>query len=213
MSYTWPAQKRIYAKAKAGATVLILYCGDSRFTLLREHAGVKIDFCSRAACERRFALAAYPDRELYTWDKSTCRLLPAEAEVLATTAVGEPMFTRCALGEGQVLLFNAPIDRLAVDRADALTGKWIQPYYLPFRETARLAGVRHVVEKGDCPWVALTEHPSADGSTIVMAINYEPRAMECPVKFNGVLGRVWRGDVRADTIVLPPNEVALFEVK
>ena len=212
-SYTWPAQKRIYAKAKGGATVLILYCGDSRFTLLREHAGVKIDFCSRAACERRFALAAYPDRELYTWAKSTCRLLPAEAEVLATTAVGEPMFTRCALGEGQVLLFNAPIDRLAVDRADALTGKWIQPYYLPFRETARLAGVRHVVEKGDCPWVALTEHPSADGSTIVMAINYEPRAMECPVKFNGALGRVWRGDVRTDKIVLPPNEAALFEVK
>ena len=73
--------------------------------------------------------------------------------------------------------------------------------------------MRHVVEKGDCPWVALTEHPATDGSTIVMAINYEPRAMECPVKFNSTLGRVWRGDVRADTIVLPPNEVALFEVK
>ena len=27
------------------------------------------------------------------------------------------------------------------------------------------------------------------------------------------IGRVWRGDVRADKIVLPPNEAALFEVK
>jgi hypothetical protein len=139
--------------------------------------------------------------------------LPAECDVLAKTTDGEPMFTRHALGKGQVLLFNAPIDRLTVGRADALTGKWIQPYYLPFRETAKLAGVKHVVEKGDCPWVAITEHPAADGSTIVMAINYEPRAMECPMKVNGALGRTWRGDVRTDKIVLPPNEAALFEVK
>jgi hypothetical protein len=41
----------------------------------------------------------------------------------------------------------------------------------------------------------------------------EPRTMECPVKINGKLGRVWRGDGKADKIVLDPNEVALFEVK
>ena len=212
-SYTWPAQKRIYEKAQAGATVLILYCGHSRFTHLREHAGVKIDYCCLSPCERRFALAAYPDREMYTWDKTTCRLLPAEAEVLAQTADGEPMFTRHRVGKGQVILFNAPIDRLAVDRTDALTGKWIQPYYLPFRETAKFAGVKHMVEKGDCPWICLTEHPAEDGSTIVMAINYEPREIKCPVKMNGTLGRVWRGKVTDAEIELAPNEVALFEVK
>ena len=46
-----------------------------------------------------------------------------------------------------------------------------------------------------------------------MAINFEPRSMECPVKINGRLGRVWRGDVKSDKVILEPNEVALFEVK
>ncbi len=54
---------------------------------------------------------------------------------------------------------------------------------------------------------------AADGSTIVMAINFEPRSLTCPVKVNCSIGRVWRGVVKADAIDLAPNEVALFEVK
>ena len=212
-SYTYPAQRRFFDKAKAGATVLVLYVGDSRFSLLREQAGVKIDYCSLSPCEKTFALAAYPDRPLYAWDKATCRLLPAEAEVLGKTAAGEPVFTKFAYGKGTVLLCNAPIDRLAVGRTDALTGKWVQPYYLVLREAAKVAGLRHAVEKGDCPWVGITEHPADDGSTIVMAINFEPRALECPVTVNGSVGRVWRGTVRDGKISLDANEVALFEVK
>ena len=53
----------------------------------------------------------------------------------------------------------------------------------------------------------------ANGTTIVMAINFEPRAMECPVKVNGTVGRVWRGAVKDGKISLDANEVALFEVK
>ena len=53
---------------------------------------------------------------------------------------------------------------------------------------------------------------NASGSTIVMAINFEPRALSCPVALDGQLGRVWRGEVKADRIDLPPNECALFEV-
>ena len=212
-SYTYPAQRRFFDKAKAGATVLVLYVGDSRFSLLREQAGVKIDYCSLSPCEKTFALAAYPDRPLYAWDKATCRLLPAKAEVLGKTAAGEPVFTKFAYGKGTVLLCNAPIDRLAVGRTDALTGKWVQPYYLVLREAAKVAGLRHAVEKGDCPWVGITEHPADDGSTIVMAINFEPRALECPVTVNGSVGRVWRGTVRDGKISLDANEVALFEVK
>ena len=116
-------------------------------------------------------------------------------------------------GKGIVLTCNAQIDRQTIDRTDTCTGGSIMPYYLVLREAAKIAGVKTVVEKGDCPWVGFTEHPAADGSVIVMAINFEPRAMECPVKINGKLGRVWRGDVKGDKITLAPNEVALFEVK
>ena len=81
-----------------------------------------------------------------------------------------------------------------------------------FREADRVAGVRHVVEKGDCPWVGITEHPAADGSTIVMAINFEPREIVCPITVDGRLGRIWRGAVGEREIRLAPSEAELFEV-
>ena len=86
------------------------------------------------------------------------------------------------------------------------------PYYLVFREAARLAGLRPVVEKADCPSVVLTEHPASEGKTIVIALNCEPRAVTCPVTMAGRLKRVWRGDVTSDRICLPANEAAVFEV-
>jgi len=212
-SYTYPAQRRFFDKAKAGATVFVLYCGSSRFTQLREQAGVKIDYCTRIGCERTFTLSAYPNRPITCSDHLTCRLLPGEAEVLGSTAKGEPIFTRFSYGKGTVILCNSPIDRAAIDRSDTMTGS-IRPYYLVFREAMKIAGVKNVVEKGDCPFVCFTEHPAPDGSTIVMAINFESRKIECPIKVNGTIGRVWRGDsVNSGKIVLPANEAALFEVK
>ena len=212
-AYTWPAQKRIYAKAKGGATVLLLYSGAARFTQLREHAGVKIDYCSLSGREKTFELHAFPGRRMSVYDRTTCRLLDGDAEVLGRTADGEPVFTKFAYGKGRILVCNAPIDRQTVDRTDVLTGERVMPYYLVLCEAARIAGVKGVVEKGDCPWVGITEHPAPDGSTIVMAINFEPRAVSCPVKLSGALGRVWRGNVKVNVIDLPPNDAALFEVK
>ena len=211
-TYTWPAQKRFWEKARGGATVLVLYSGEARFTRLRENAGVKVDYCTRSPCERTFALASSPDRPMSTRDESTCRLLAGDAEVLAATASGEPVFTKFANGRGTALLCNSPIDRLAVAKTNTFTGERIEPYYLVFREAAKAAGVAHVVEKGDCPWVGITEHPAADGTTIVVAINFEPREMVCPIAVSGRVGRVWRGEVGEREMRLAPNEAALFEV-
>ena len=212
MAYTFPAQKRIYEKAEKGATVLLIYSGEMRFTQLREHAGVKVDYCNLSSRDVRFELDAFPGRKISAWDRTTCRLLDGDAEVLGRAADGAPVFTSFKCGRGRILVCNAPIDRQTIARADALTGESVMPYYLVLRETARIAGVKHVVEKGDCPWVGITEHPAQDGSTIVMAINFEPREMSCPVKVNGKLGRVWRGSVKDGEIRLAPNEAALFEV-
>jgi hypothetical protein len=111
-----------------------------------------------------------------------------------------------------VFVCNSPIDRNAIARSDALTGARIQPYYLILREAAKAAALRQTVVKGDCPYVGLTEHPAADGTTVVMAVNFEPRAVTCPITVRGRLGRVWRGRVSDEAVTLPPNEAALFEV-
>ena len=103
------------------------------------------------------------------------------------------------------MFVNAPIDRDAFLRAGAFEGDNPNPLYLVYREAARIAGVRRVVEKGDCPCIGLTEHPAGDGRTIVVAVNHEPREEECPVRIKGALVRVWRGTVADSRIVLSPT--------
>lgn len=73
--------------------------------------------------------------------------------------------------------------------------------------------MKRIVEKSEfCPNVGLTEHKAPDGAIVVVAVNYNPVEIACPVKINGNLGRVWRGDISPDCIRLGPNDVAVFEV-
>ena len=211
--YSYPAQCRFFDKAKAGATVLVVHGGNSRYTHFRQKTGLEIDYGCRAPINRTFTLAAYPDRALNCYDGFTTKLIARECEVLGKASDGEPVFTKFRYGKGWVVVVNAPVDRATIARTDCLTGPHVMPYYLMFREAAKIAGIRTKVAKGDCPYVAFTEHPAPDGSTVVVGINFEPRAVTCPITLDGTLGRVWRGDVKANGIVFPPNEAAVFEIK
>ena len=213
MSYSYPAQKRVFAKAKAGATVLVVYSAAGRFTALREQTGLEADYCCLTPMTRTFALAAQPERTMAVSDDMTCCLVAHECEVLAKSTDGQPMLTRFAYGKGTVCLINGPVDRQTVARTDVVQGEKVMPYYLLFREAAKGLETGRKVVKGDCPYVGITEHPQADGTTVVIAINFEPREMECPVRLSGALCTVWRGDVTADRIRLAPNEAAVFLVK
>ena len=210
-SYSFPAQRRVFEKAKVeGATVLVLYCSHSRFTFLRQQTGIEADYGCLTPIERTFAFGG---KTMKTSDNCTEKLIARECEVLAKTEDGEPAFTKFAYGKGTVMVVNSPVDRLTISRTDVLTGANVMPYYLLFREAAKVAGIRTKVAKGECPYVGITEHPTADGKTVVVAINFEPREITCPIALDGVLGTVWRGDVKADSIRLPANEAAVFEVK
>ena len=213
ISFTYAAQRRVYEKAKKGATVLILYSGESRLTKLREHAGVEVDYCTLSACERHFALADCPERKMNVCDKTTARLIAREAEVLGETTECEPILTKFRCGKGWVMVANGPFDRQTIARTDVVQGESVMPYYLLFRAAAKVADVKTAVTKGDCPWVALTEHPASDGKTVVVAVNFEPRAITCPIAIGGSLGTIWRGDVTAERIRLAANEAAVFEVE
>ena len=213
MSYSYPAQKRVFAKAKAGATVLVVYSAAARFTALREQTGLEVDYCCLKPMTRTFALDAQAERTMTVSDDMTCCLVARECEVLAKSTDGQPMFTRFVCGKGAVYLVNGPVDRQTVARTDVVQGEKIMPYYLLFREAAKGLEAGRKVVKGDCPYVGITEHPQADGTAVAIAINFEPREIECPVRMEGVLGKVWRGDVKADRIRLAANEAAVFEVK
>ena len=208
--YSYRAQKKWQAKAQAGATVMVVLGGSSRFTHFVDWTGLKVDYGCRNSIERKFTLDG---KWMNVWDGFTTKLLPAGAEILATSEAGEPVLSVFKYGKGKVIVANGPFDRQSIGRADCFTGAKVCPYYQLFRRAKTLAGVKTRVEKGDCPWVGFTEHPAKDGSTIVVAINFEPRAITCPISISGTLGRVWRGDVKADKIVFPPNEAAVFEIR
>ena len=212
-SYTYTAQRRVFEKAKNGATVLILYGSRSRFAHLREEAGLAADFGTKSPTERVFALASYPDRKLTCRDEWTVRLQAKGCETLATTTDGEPALTRFANGKGTVLVCNSPIDRAAIARTDAFTGKDLMPYYLVLAEAKRIAGVKRLVEKVDCPQVALTEHPTSDGKVIVVAVNCESTDIMFPITNSGRMGRVWRGEASADKLKIAANDAVVFEVE
>ena len=208
--YSYPAQKKFFEKAREGATVLVVLGGNARYTHFREQTGIEVDYGCRTEINRSFT---FNGRSMSCYDSFTTKLIARECEVLAKASDGEPIFTRFRYGKGTVMVVNSPVDTASIGRTDCFTGTTPTPFYLFYRTAAQIAGIKTVVEKGECPYVCFTEHPAADGSTIVVAINFEPRTIVCPVRITGSIGRVWRGDVTADKVTLQANEAAVFEVR
>lgn len=140
-------------------------------------------------------------------------MIAALAVVTAVAATaGNPVMTVKPYGKGRVIAFNGPLEYDAVKKSDAFTGDKINPRYLVYREAARLAGVKRLVVKKDSPSVGMTEHRTADGRTVVIAVNHEPAPVKCAVSVNGTVGKVWRGDVSGETVSINANDAAVFEV-
>jgi hypothetical protein len=161
---------------------------------------------------RSFELKSFPGRPGSVGDEMKTLWSARDCEVLASDAAGNPVMTVKPYGKGRVIAFNGPLEFDTAKKNDAFTGEKINPRYLVYREAARIAGIRRVVEKADSPLVGITEHPVADGRTIVIAVNYEPAAVKCAVTVNGTVGRVWRGDVAGGTVSINANDAAIFEV-
>ncbi len=212
-TYSVTAWRRVLDKVAGGATLLVTKGGKMALADFRAATGNEIDFSAQdTPSDVGFDLAAHPGRTIHARSSSTVRIVPRESRVLGATADGDAMATVSDYGKGRVIFVNAPIERDAFLNADAFASENPNPLYLVYREAAKIAGVRRVVEKGDCPCIGLTEHPAGDGRTIVVAVNHEPREVECPVRIKGALVRVWRGMVADRRIVLSPNDAAVFEV-
>lgn len=212
-TYSVAAWRRILDKVRAGTTLLVSKGGKMTLAGFREATGNEIDFSAMdTSSETEFELSAYPGRVIWVHSSSTSRVVSRESRVLGKTKTGNTMMTVADFGKGRVVFVNAPIERNSFLGTGAYSGENPNPLYLVYREAMEIAGVRRTVEKTDCPSVGLTEHPVGDGTTVVVAVNYEPRAVECAVRVCGTVGRVWRGTVADGTICLDPNGVAVFEV-
>ena len=215
-SFTHSAWLRLQEKVRGGATLLILKAAETRLTDWPGTAGIMVDYTHLSPAKRTITLKDYPDRPFNCQDKATCRILPAGAEVLATDDAGNAAMTAAPFGKGVMAVVNGPLDLDAIDRGDSFWTRSgnVNPAYVAFRKAAALAGVARKVAKIDeAPALALTEHPAEDGTTVVIAINCNPEPVNARISIDGALSRVWRGNVSKDSIVLPGNDAAVFEVR
>lgn len=212
-AYSVVAWRRVLSKVKGGATLLVTKGDRMALADFREATGNELDYSAKdTPSEVELALAAFPGRTIRTRRSSTVRILPKESKVLGSSMNGDAMVTVANFGKGRVVFVNAAIERESFRSAGAYFGGGLNPLYLVYREAARIAGVKRVVEKGEsCPNVGLTEHKLSNGNTIIVAVNYNPHEVVCPIKLSGKLGRVWHGDVYPDSIRLGSNDVAVFE--
>ena len=213
-TYSVAAWRRVLSKVKDGATLLVTKGDKMALADFREATGNELDYSAKdTPSEVEFELAAFPGRTIRVKRSSTVCVLPRESKSIGFDKKGDAMVTVANFGKGRVVFVNAAIERESFLCAGAYFGDALNPLYLVYREAAKIAGVKRVVEKSDsCPNVGLTEHKAPDGAIVIVAVNYNPVEIACPVKINGNLGRVWRGDVSPDCIRLGPNDVAVFEV-
>ena len=212
--YTGTACRRIYARVRDGATLLVSKGNSTTLAGLAEVSGNEVDWTSSDGETATVTLEGFADRPLRIQSTSTVRILPKRSRILAKDAAGNAYLTVYDYGKGKVVYVNSAIERDSFLQGGAYFGKDLNPLYLVYRTAARLAGVRRVVEKSAaCPNVGLTEHPDGTGRVIVVAINYDPEPVTCPIRVAGSVGTVYRGTVADGQIVLAANDVAIFEVR
>lgn len=212
--YTGTACRRVYARVRDGATLLVSKGNLTTLAGLEEVSGNEVDWTSSDGETATVTLEGEPGRPLTVRSSSTVRILPKRSRVLAKDAAGNAYLTVCGYGKGKVVYVNGAIERDSFLQGGAYYGANLNPLYLVYREAARQAGVRRLVEKpADCPNVGLTEHPDGTGGAIVVAINYDPEPVTCPVRVAGRVGQVYKGTVKDGRVVLAANDVAIFEVR
>ena len=207
---TKEAWDRVFAKAEQGATVLVSKGREARFSDFARLTGNRLETFCRQPLNVTMTLDG---SKIFAHDTTTTRLAPVSSKVLAAAEDGSAMVTVAPLGKGKVVFVNFALELHAIERGDSFTGEHVNPLYRIYRAAKNEAGIVRTVEKdADVPFVGLTEHKTKD-ATVIVAINYEPRAVKCPIALKGTLGTVWRGKVTKEQIDFDANGIAVFEVR
>ena len=196
-AYTRSEQLRLCEKVKNGATALVTLGNGMVLAGLKDFAGVET--VSFYKMPRKVEFDA--EGRHVEFDEPRTRFLSlCGAKAIIPDVDGNPLMTEFQYGKGKVLLFNGALE------SNAQIDGW--PVY---RLAAKIAGVKRRVVSSN-PLVCLTEHPRADGSAVVIAINYSDMPKTCALEIDGRVGSVHRGEIKGTTLSIAPNDAAVFEV-
>lgn len=166
-------EKQLWARVAAGAT-LYLSLDDCTLGDYVANTGVKIATRTRRAapCRLAFAGDAFEISAPVAYDFT----LPPSAEVLAREPDGKPAFFKTTHGQGAIYSLLAPLETFLAGRSGAFLPGTALPFWRFYATAAETALARRVVRK-ESPWLGLTEHARADGTTTLVAVNYSGREL------------------------------------
>ena len=208
--YTLGAWNRVLEKAREGATVVISKGNRTRYSGFLQATGNQIETFNLQS--REFKFSFNDGKTICGGDETTTVVSSVSSDVLAKTDAGDPVVTVKTVGKGRIVFVNFPMEIFAARSSNCFAGDDLNPLYVVYRKAASLAGIERVVSCG-CPSIGLTEHVLDNGKVIVVAVNYEPRAIKTAFAVTGKISKVWRGRISEDAAEIGANDAAVFEVE
>jgi len=208
-AYSGRAWNRLLEKVRAGATAFVSLGGDAGHSGFLEATGLETLDHHVGGVSYDFAFADAPDRTIKASDSYVRENAVRTARILAADSKGRPVVSVNRLGKGKVVYCNFPIETMGIVSGGCWTGADLNPLYLVYAAAAREAGVAGLVEKG-LPGVGVSEHPLPDGRTVVVAINYEPEAVSCPLKTGRPVEKCLRGSYEKGVVKIGANDAAIL---
>ena len=198
-------------KVSAGAA-LYLSLNDAILEKFNIVAG--FDLLTRASRSGPYNITMNSGESLTVNSGDDIRLKSIDAEVIASEADGNPVFTHAAYGKGQVYVLTFPVETQltltpgAFHRADA------QAYYQVYAAfAAPLLAMRAL--RLDHPMLGLTEHLLNENERIVVIINYSPERVSTQFALSSGwrIVQSWYGSMADGSLIeVPPNDALVLHL-
>ncbi len=208
-TYSQSVWEGILARVKAGATLLVTRGGAAGYSRWLESTGLE-EQMHRQPRSIRFELDG---AKLSASDSFTAIQTPVSCEVVARDQTGNPVVTLKKYGAGKVIAVNFDLEKASVAHLpNVFEGDFSNELWRIYRYAAKEAGVERLVARDD-PRLVVTEHPRADGSAIVCALNTRDSDVHAPIAVKGVVGKVWNGSFADGKLSIRKNDGCIFELR
>lgn len=175
---TW---ERLKARVEAGAA-LYLSVGDGNIANLEAWAGVEIIHQNHRTAPAIWSMGEGDGGKRITTHAPLRQTLCAtRAQVLAREEDGNPAFTRCPMGKGQVFFANLPHELSLGTRAGSFDPDHGASVGVLYRAVADSVAGRRLLRKKADDAVMLTEHVLDAGRRLVLCLNVSEKPVTVPV--------------------------------
>lgn len=207
--------KELVSRVRAGAT-LYLSLGDGIVPHFNEVAGVELLTRSASTGRASSSLPGGDGSTLPLLEADQIAVIAGDAEVLGVRSDdGNPAFWRNRYGEGQIIVFAAPIET-ALTKLPGAFNVESPPYWKVYAEIIRTSPTARLIQI-DSPDVAVTEHYLDETHIVVVVVNHTARPLRVNafLKLGAHIDHIWKGSIdelRSDHLALkvPAQDSLVF---